>query len=305
MIDPECINEIKLLKREYELNPDNVLTAMKYSNKLLFLARKIYDRENSGRMEFAAYRTLLKPLTDVYQKHSDIETIAVGYLCGIGYIPEYLGDNVSREMMKIVNQFPNNDHAKSFCEAGLFFLVTSHVERKDANRAERDVKFLETLHYHNPTNETIAATYALTLQCIATIQDFFKGRKTAAKLKELVKQYPYNGKIITAYENVKNTFKAGNFFVLLDNKNKYASPQKKKRKHSDTAENSILEAISELFSDTDPIHDDMFDYNDEDKNTDYDVFSDNDNFDISTDDGDYDNDADICDDTYDYSDDDD
>ena len=266
MIDPECIDEIKRLKAAYALNPDSPLLAIKYSQKLLELMRQIYHRERGTREELAAYRTLLHPLTEVYQRHFNIEFIAVDYLCGVGYVSEYQGENIAREMMEIVRRFPNNQYAKTFCEAGLFFLVQSHIKRKDVLRAERDIRYFEIFYLQNSTNENIAADYATALGGVAMLQDFFKGRKTAAKLKKLARQHPYNKNVISTHKDVQRIFSAGNFFALLDNKNKYAAPPKKRRtrpRYDQSAENPIFRKISEIFGEHSADFDGMPDYGDD------------------------------------------
>lgn len=249
LIDPECIKEIKRIKFEYELNPNNVLLAMKYSNLLTLVMRQIYDRKFGGKMEFAAYMTLLKVLTDVYIQHSYNEIVAVNYLKKISYIPEHLGDDTSRKMMEILRRFPNNEHAANFCYMGLYFLVWAHVTRKDAVRAERDIQYFETIYLRYPANEELVGTYAVALSGVASIQDFFKGRKTISKLKKLAEQYPYNMKIVGAYENIARMFRVGNFFTLLDNKNKYDTPTNENRTNSDNRKSSVLQSIYELFAD--------------------------------------------------------
>jgi len=258
LIDHECINELKRVKIAYQLNPNNVFAAAAYANQLTFVMKQIYDRQYSnGQAEFAAYMTLLQPLKEVYRKHSGNEIVAVSYLFGISYVPEHLDENIGEKMLEIVNQFPNNNYAKNFCEGGLFFLVFAHVERKDTDGAERAVQYLERMYLNFPSNESIATRYAIALQGVATIQNFFAGRKTAAKLKELAKQYPHNRKITNAHESIKNIFKTSNFSLLLDNKNKYFAPLEENEprfdntyttKHSKTARKSMLESIFDLFT---------------------------------------------------------
>ena len=249
MIDPECIKELKRIKWEYELNPNNALLAMEYSNLLTLLMRQIYDRKTGGKAEFAAYMTLLKVLTDVYGQHPNNKMVAVNYLKKISYTPERLDDNTSKKMMEIYGRFSNDEYATNFCYMGLYFLIWAHVEQKDTFRAERDIKYFDTVHTHNPTNEELAGTYAVALMGVASIQDFFKGRKTISKLKKLAEQYPYNMKITGAYENTAKMFRAGNFFTLLDNKNKYDTPLNENRTNADNRKSSILQSIYELFAD--------------------------------------------------------
>jgi hypothetical protein len=191
-------------------------------------------------------------------------------------------------MMKIYGQFPDNEHAADFCYMGLYFLVWAHVERKDAVRAERDIQYFETVYLRNSTNEELAGTYAIALMGVASIQDFFKGRKTVSKLKNLAEQYPYNMKIGGAYENMARMFKAGNFFALLDNRNKYDTPPNENRTNEDNGKSSILQSIYELFADkfSDITSGEMFDGGDDEYDDSYD------NNDYGGDDSDYDD----CDD---------
>jgi hypothetical protein len=251
LIDYACVNEVKRLKREYELNPDSVSLALKYSQSLSVLMRQIYGPQVGTYEELAAYRTLLKPLTEVYQRHFDVEWIALNYLCAIGYIPQHLGDDVAMKMMEIYRRFPNNKYAVELCEIGLGVLVLSHVAHRDTVRAEREVRYLEILYIHNPTNEAFATDYAVALQDVASIQDFFAGTETADKLEKLAERYPYNGKIVSAYESVKEFFSVENYFLSSVIENRYIpSPQKSGRPdYEKSVEKPILKEICDLFVD--------------------------------------------------------
>lgn len=245
----ESTQEIKRLKAEYALNPDSISLAIQYSQKLLEFMEQIYDPEKGNHEELAAYRTLLCPLTEVYQKHGSNEIVAETYLCGISSVPVYQGEDIVYQMAKIVSQFPNNLRLKNYFEAGLFFLVKAHVERKDVLRAERNLGFFETFYLKNSTNEHTAANYATALAGVASIQGYFKGRKTLAKLKELAKKYPYNGQIIAVHKNVQNYLKIGNFLLItVADKNNQESLRRKHRTRSNN-ENPIFKAMREIFGD--------------------------------------------------------
>jgi hypothetical protein len=250
LLDHESINELKKVKLAYELNSNNPYAAAQYANQLTLVMKLIYDRQNGTYEELAAYKTLLHPLTEAYRRHPDFEMVAVNYLFGISYISEQLDENIGGEMAEIAGRFRNNEHAQNFCYMGLYHLIAAHVARKDTAKAERDIKYFETLYSRNSTNEEMAGTYAIALMAVASIQDFFQGRKTVAKLQKLAKQYPYNRKITGAYENMRKMFRTGNFFLLLDNKNKYETPNESAARFDDTKsmKSSILKAISELFT---------------------------------------------------------
>jgi hypothetical protein len=251
LLDHESINELKKVKLTYELNSNNPYAAAQYANQLTLVMKLIYDRQTGTCEELAAYKTLLHPLTEAYRRHPNFEMVAVNYLFGISYISEQLGENVGVEMMEITDRFRNNEFAQNFCYTGLYHLIAEHVARKDTVRAERDIQYFETLYARNSTNEDMAGTYAVALMGVASVQDFFQGRKTVSKLEKLAQQYPCNRKITGAYENMRKMFRAGNFFLLLDNKNKYETPLNENTARFDdtkSMKNSILKAISELFT---------------------------------------------------------
>jgi hypothetical protein len=254
LIDPETVKEIKQLKLMYELSPDNVSVAAKYSQKLAALMIKIFNRQDGTFEELAAFRTLFKVVADVYRRHSYNETVAVCYLCGISYLPEYHGDDAVIDMFCIVNQFPHNKTCKVFYEHGLFFLIMSHIEVKDVINAELDIEYLERFHLRNPDNESIAAKYALTLAGLAVLQDFFKRRETAAKLRKLAMQYPNNENIVKSYESIEQKFPIDYTGFLLNKriKQKHGKHQKREKysSYARPREGPLLDTLRDIFGDT-------------------------------------------------------
>jgi len=238
----------------YELNPDNVSVAVEYSHKLTALMIKIFNRQDCTFEEIAAFRTLFKVVTDVYLRHPYNESIAVCYLCGISYLPEYQGEDVAIEMMDIVNRFPHNKTCKVFYEYGLFFLIMSYIEFKDVINAELDIGYLERFHLRNPENESLAVKYALTLAGLAVLQNFYRGRESAAKLKKLANQYPNNEDIVKSYESIEQKFPIDYTGFLLNKriKQKHGKHQRRDKysPHLRPREDPLLDTLSDIFGDS-------------------------------------------------------
>jgi len=147
--------------------------------------------------EIITYKELLKALTEVFQRHSNNEEIALNYLEGIVKYP-YCIEQAVDKMIEVVRRFPNSDRAKGKCGLGIWFLAHDVFDR-DYQSAQKYGEILGKL-YVKTGFEGFATNYSKVLQLLACKQlGFFEKRHIISELKKLSEQFPNNETILDNY----------------------------------------------------------------------------------------------------------